>query len=441
MPRSLPRIPPDRDLSIDFARALCLPIVVLLHATQMGIGGSPLVAFNALDGWQPLAWGTWVGMIMPTFFICGGFAGITTWRRLAHQGETVAHYVRTRTLRLARPVVTVMVAVLVVLGAMALCGVDDELLRTFAVRLAEPLWFIAVYIACTAFVPLMAWLHRRAAWATYLGLAGLAVATDLVARYAGIPIGPLNWLLVWIFAQQLGFGVRDGWYARRPTWLLLVLAAAAYGLMCVAVFAMGYSNDMLDNLNPPTVLILLLSLAQVYLFTLLQPVIRRLMRVRPVLLVVGALGMFGMVIYLWHTVAMAVVLAAQLALGLPFPEPLTTAWWWTRIPWILAIGVVIAVCCTFVPWLERRWPVPSTRRMPLGFAIAWSILAMVGVGWVLTQGYLPWWNGVLGLVTLALAVVALTAGGPARAVDRDRAVPEQPAERSPTTALEPRDDA
>ncbi len=34
MARAVPRIPPDRDLSIDFVRAICLPVVVLLHALQ-----------------------------------------------------------------------------------------------------------------------------------------------------------------------------------------------------------------------------------------------------------------------------------------------------------------------------------------------------------------------------------------------------------------------
>ena len=100
-------------------------------------------------------------------------------------------------------------------------------------------------------------------------------------RFAGIPLLPLNWLLVWLFVQQLGFGVRDGWYAKRPRWLLVALAVAAYALLVVAVFGLGYSNDMLDNLNPPTSTIILLALAQCYLFTLLQPAIRALMRRRP----------------------------------------------------------------------------------------------------------------------------------------------------------------
>nr|WP_255537040.1 acyltransferase [Leucobacter sp. L43] len=409
----MPRIPPDRDLSIDAVRALCLPIVVLLHALQMGISGDPLRAQNALADWQPLVWITWVGMIMPTFFIAGGFAGITTWRRLRGRGGTPGDYLRIRALRLARPVLSAMLAVLVALGAMRLCGADPDFLRSFAFRLAEPLWFIAVYAICTAFVPVMARLHRLAAWPTYFGLAGAAVSVDLLSRFADLPIAPLNWVLVWLFVQQLGFGVRDGWYAKRPRWLLVALAVAAYALMAVAVWGLGYSPDMLDNLNPPTVLLLLLGLAQVYLFTLLQPAIRRVVRRPRVLIVAGMLGAFGMTIYLWHVVAMAIVVGAQMALGLPFPEPLTPVWWVTRIPWILAIAGVLAVLCPAVSSLESRWPRERERDMPAWAALTATGLLVGSVGWVLTQGYLT--GGTAGaIVALAAAIAWLTAGGPAR---------------------------
>ncbi|WP_353113651.1 acyltransferase [Microbacterium sp.] len=417
MSRQLPRIPADRDLSIDFVRAICLPLVVLLHALQMGIAGDPPRAFNALLHWSPLVWITWIGMIMPTFFIAGGFAGITTWRRLRQRGETPGQYIRIRALRLARPVLLAMLGVLVVLGVMALCGADREFLRTFAFRLAEPLWFIAVYAICTSFVPLTAWLHRRAPWPTYLGLAGCAVAVDLLDRYARVPIGALNWLFVWLFVQQLGFGVRDQWYSRRPRWLLALLAIAAYALMLFAVFVMGYDPDMLVNLNPPTVLLLLLGLAQVYLFTLLQPAIRAMMKRRGILVVIGALGMFGMVIYLWHTVAMAVVVGAQLAFGLPFPPVLSPEWWWTRIPWLLAIAAVVAVFCAIVPRVERRWPAERDRAMPLWAAIVATALVVVSVGWVLTQGYLAPGTA-LAVLLLAAAIAWLTAGGPSRPDER-----------------------
>jgi peptidoglycan/LPS O-acetylase OafA/YrhL len=409
--RAVPRIPPDRDLSIDFVRAICLPVVVLLHALQMGIAGDPLRAFNALAEWRPLTAITWVGMIMPTFFIAGGFAGITTWRRVHGAGGTAAEYIRARMLRLARPVLFAMLGVLAAMGILALCGADPEFLRTFAFRLAEPLWFIAVYAICTSFVPLMAALHRRAAWATYFTLAGLAVAVDLVDRSLHVPVGALNWLFVWLFVQQLGFGVRDQWYSRRPRWLLLVLALVAYALTAVAVLGMGYDPDMIANLNPPTVLLLLLGLAQVYLFTLLQPAIRAAMRQRPVLVGIGALGVFGMVVYLWHTVAMAVVVGAQLALGLPFPPVLTTTWWITRIPWVLAIVAVLAVLCLIVPRIERLWPAERTRRMPLWAALACAVALVASVGWVLTQGYLTPGTGA-AVVLLAAAIAWLTTGGP-----------------------------
>lgn len=409
--RSPLRIPPDRDLSIDFVRAICLPVVVVLHALQMGIDGDPPLAFNALAEWRPLAAITWVGMIMPTFFIAGGFAGITTWRRLRQRGGTAGEYIRVRALRLARPVLLAMAGVLLVLGAMALCGVDDEFLHSFAFRLAEPLWFIAVYAICTSFVPLMAWLHRRAAWPTYLGLAALVVTVDLAVRFGDAPVGALNWLFVWLFVQQLGFGVRDQWYSRRPRWLLALLAALAYGLMAVAVLALGYDPDMIANLNPPTVVLLLLGLAQVYLFTLLQPAIRALMRRRAALLAVGTLGVYGMTIYLWHTVAMAVVVGIQLAIGLPFPPVLTPTWWVTRVPWLIAIVSVIAILCALVPRIERRLPRERMRAMPL-WASATATLALVGsVGWVLARGYLN--AGTVAAVgLLLLAIIWLTNGGP-----------------------------
>lgn len=408
--RAQVRIPEDRDLSIDFARALCLPVVVLLHALQMGIGGEPLRAFNALDGFDPLAWATWPLMIMPVFFICGGFASITQWRRLRGHGETVAHYIRVRAVRLVQPVVSVTAAVGLVLALMLVFGVDAGFVESFAFRLAEPLWFIPVYLICTALVPAMSWLHRHAPWPSYLGLAGAALAVDVLSRSLGLPLSALNWVFVWLFAQQLGFGLRDGWFARRSPWLLGAISVAAYGFIGLLVAAFGYSHDLLDNLNPPSVAILALALGQVCVFALLQPAIRRLVDRRAVLGVVFVFGVYGMVIYLWHTFAMAVATAAQLALGLPFPPVLSPAWWATRPAWVIA--VVVAACCAVVPKLERRWPKPVDRRTPLAAVVVWTAVAVVGVGVFLTMGYVPWQHGTTAWLLVTVAVIVLIVGGP-----------------------------
>lgn len=406
------RIPEDRDLSIDFARAFCLPVVVLLHALQLGIGGDPLRAFNALDGFEPLAWATWPLMIMPVFFICGGFASITQWRRLRGHGETGAHYLRVRAVRLAQPVVSVTAAVGIVLGGMLAAGVDFGFVQSFAVRLAEPLWFIPVYLICTAMVPAMSWLHRHAPWPTYLGLAAGAVLVDVLSRGLGLPIGALNWLFVWLFAQQLGFGLRDGWFAKRSRLAVAGIAVFAYGFIGVLVAGFGYSHDLLDNLNPPSLAILALALGQVSLFALLQPSIRRLVELRPVLAAVFVFGVYGMVVYLWHTFAMAVVTAAQLVVGLPFPPVLSPAWWATRPLWILAIALVVAGCCLVVPKLEAHWPQPVERRTPLAAVVSWTVCAIAGVGVFLTLGYVPWSHGLLAWALVVGAVIALIVGGP-----------------------------
>ncbi|QDZ14944.1 acyltransferase [Humibacter ginsenosidimutans] len=409
-------VPQDRDLSIDFARAFCLPIVVLLHAMQMGIGGDPLRAFNALQGFQPLAWATWPLMIMPVFFICGGFASITQWRRLRRRGETVAHYVRVRAVRLAKPVVLLTACVALVLAGMTMAGMDASFVQSFAIRLAQPLWFIPVYLICTALVPLMSRLHSRAPYPTYLVLAAGAVLVDVLARGAHVPVGALNWLFVWLFAQQLGFGLRDGWFERRSRWTLAAIAAASYGFIAVLVVVFGYSHDMLDNLNPPTLAILGLSLGQACLFALLQPAIRRAMTRRAVLGAVVVLGVYGMVIYLWHTFAMAVVVSLQLVLGLRYPPVLSPAWWATRPLWILAIAAIVALCCLVVPRVERLWPAPSVRRTPLGAVIVWLAFAVAGVAVFLLFGYVPFGYTAAGWAMVTVAVIALLIGGPGVAI-------------------------
>lgn len=405
------RVPAGRDLSVDFARALCLPVVVLLHALQLGVGGEPVSAFNALADFRPLAWATWPLMIMPVFFFCGGFAALGQWRRMRGEGATASTYVRSRTLRLAQPVVLVMPGVGAVLAIMAVGGVDGTFLEQLAHRLAEPLWFIAVYIGVSAVVPSMAALHDRAPLRTLTALAAGAAVIDLLSRAGGLPVAALNWGFVWLFAQQLGFLLRDGWFERATRWLLVGFAAASYAAMGMLVGFAGYSFDMLTNLNPPTLCILLLSLGQVSLFALLQPSIRRAMAVPLVVKVVFVLGVFGMVIYLWHTVAMAAVVGIQLALGLPFPPVLSPSWWATRPVWILAIAAFVAVACLLVPRLEKRWPSASKRPLPLVLSAFWAAVAMVGVGVVLLGGYLPAAIGLIGWALVTVAVAALLAGG------------------------------
>lgn len=406
-PRTEPKAPGGRDLSIDFVRAICLPIVVVLHALQMGIAGDPLTTFNALEDFPPLATVTWIGMIMPMFFIAGGFAGLITWRRVRDKAGSASDYIRTRTLRLLRPTLFAVATTGALLAVFAIFGADPEFLAGFAHRLAEPLWFIVVYMMLTAAVPAMAWLYERMPWLTFAGLFAGAVVVDVVVRLTGWPIGYLNWAFIWLCVQSLGFLVLDGWLAKRSIWWHLSVIGASYLAIGALVGFAGYSGDMLGNLNPPTLVILLLGFAQASILTLLQPAFRRVMQVRWVLVVIGSLGIFGFVIYLWHTFAMGVVVGVQQALGLPFPEPLTTSWWVTRIPWVLAIAAVVALCCALVPRIEARmWREPA-GEIPQWVAWLMTALGSFGVGFVLLFGYVPLWQTLVGLALITLAVTVL----------------------------------
>ena len=231
---------------------------------------------------------------------------------------------------------------------------------------------------------------------------------DVVVRLTGWPIGYLNWAFIWLCVQSLGFLVLDGWLAQRSVWWHLGVIAVSYlGIGALVRFA-GYSGDMLGNLNPPTLVILLLGFAQASILTLLQPVFRRVMRIRWVLVTIGALGIFGFVIYLWHTFAMGVVVGVQQALGLPFPEPLTQDWWLTRIPWVLAVAAVVALSCVVVPRVEQRvWREPS-GDIPQWVAWSMTLVGSLGVGVVLLFGYVPLWHTLVGLALITASVVVLS---------------------------------
>ena len=108
-------------------------------------------------------------------------------------------------------------------------------------------------------VPVFARLYERSPGRTLALLAVAAVAVDAARVATGIAeIGLLNLVFVWGFVQQLGFGFKDGWFRRRTFPQLVALASLSYLLIWAGVSAGWYSPDMLTNLNPPTVPLMLL---------------------------------------------------------------------------------------------------------------------------------------------------------------------------------------
>src|SRR5699024_677791 len=187
-----------RSSAIDIVRALCVLVVVTLHALMVGVertadGG--LVTRVALAGTEWFAPASWFIQVMPLFFIVGGFASARSWRLMCARGRSSgssgpsgsagsagssAEFVRPRVKRLALPAAAMIAVVGIVLGGAHGLGADPLLLAEARSRIAQPLWFLAVYIGVTALVPVMMRLHE---WrpAVTLGLLGLGVvAVDAV---------------------------------------------------------------------------------------------------------------------------------------------------------------------------------------------------------------------------------------------------------------------
>lgn len=347
-----------RDLTLDIARVFCVLLVVVIHLLMVGVGIGPdgeLIVSRPLENQAWFHAVTWVGQIMPLFFVVGGFASLTAWRSMVRRGGTASDYVRNRVLRLAQPALPLFLFYVVVIGGARLLGVDGNLLDTVIVGAGLPLWFLAAYTLCQAFVPIMAGWHARAPRATLVILLAGAVVVDIARFATGISeLGLANLFFVWIFVQQVGFWYADGWFAARRWWQLLLIAAACYLVLLPMTLAGPWFVDMLAALNPPTVPLVLLGVAQACILRLIRPALARLMNTHAARAVVFLVGTRLMTIYLWHLPLIIALSGIALLIPGASPEPASAVWWYTR-----PIAYVIVLLALFgLSFLVARWEAP-----------------------------------------------------------------------------------
>ncbi|GAA2231255.1 acyltransferase [Herbiconiux moechotypicola] len=366
-----------RDLTLDLARVFCVLLVVLIHLLMVGVGFGPdgqVAVSRPLEEQWWFAPVTWAGQIMPLFFVVGGFASITAWRSLVRRGGSGADYVRTRVLRLAQPALPLFVFYAVVIGGARLIGIDPQLVDLAAVGAASPLWFLAAYTLCQALVPLMVRWHGRAPRSTLVVLLAGAVVVDALRYSTGIDaIGLANLFFVWLLVQQLGFFYADGWFARRRWWVLLLIAAGAY-LTLVPLTVLGpYSDDMLTNLNPPTLPLVALAIAQACILKLMRPALARLMATHAARAVVFLVGSRLMTIYLWHLPVILVLSGVALLIPFASPAPASAAWWWTRpVMFVLVMAALFGLSFLVGRWEAPRevGPTPPTAVVAVATVLA-----------------------------------------------------------------------
>ncbi len=402
-----------RNLAVDLVRASCLIVVVGLHAMMVGVTVEKdgLEITNALSGNPIFAWTTWAVQVMPLFFLLGGFSSLTHWRRMRDRGATAGDYIRGRVLRLARPALLPIALVAATLATLTLVGTSPTTLAEVGFRIGQPLWFLAVYLGCSGLVPLMTWLHEAAPRITLVSLFAAAVAVDVLTAVLLQPsLGALNFLFVWLFIQQLGFWYADGRLARHPRWLMLAMGAAGYGALVVLTTGVGYSRDMYDNLNSPTLCILALGVAQLGLLAWAQPWLTRVASLSIVGSMTRAINRNSMTIYLWHVPVLVIVALSMIFARMPMPDPLTQLWWETRPFYLLAIALLLGPVVLLVERYDR-WRTPlGSQTSSLRLAAASVVLAVAGVAVILILGFAP----VFAALSLALLLLSLRLSRPRR---------------------------
>ena len=376
-----------------------------MHALMAGVTVStagPSVT-NALAGHPIFAWATWWLQIMPLFFMLGGFSSITQWRRMRAEGATAADYIRLRVNRLARPAILPVALVVVTLAILALSGVSASTLQQVGFWMGLPLWFLAVYIGCCAFIPVMTRLHERAPRTTLATLLAAAVLVDVLSITLELPaLRALNFLFVWLFIQQIGFWMADGWFARRSRVALFAGLVLAYGLL-FSLTNLGYSRDMYENLNPPSICILVLGVGQAFLVSVLRPWLDRIASQR-VMSFANVINANSMTIYLWHVPVVVLIAAGMIWIKMAMPDPLSAAWWESRPLFLVAVVVAMIPLVFLLARWERMHAKFAQRSTPPVIAVCKVIFGVSGVAAILLLNNVLLLGWAIGLGLLLLAV-------------------------------------
>jgi fucose 4-O-acetylase-like acetyltransferase len=367
-----------RDLAIDLARFVCLALVVVGHCMMTSPVLHPdgtVTTENTLgeqDWFEPVIW---VFMVMPLFFVAGGITGIQSWRRMQARGGSGLEFIQSRLLRLVRPAAALLAVMFVGLWGALLAGVDPQVVQLLASGAGMPLWFLAAYLAAQLNIPLLVQLHGRAPWLTLLGLVALVVTVDCF-RGAFPTLAYINMVFVWCAVQQLGFFMADGLLDRWRGSQLLGLIAACNLVMVVLVVLGLYRDNMLVNLNPPNLSLVLLGVSQAAVLQLTRPLLNALAAVRWIRAVVAVAGRHAMTVYLWHLPLLAAMTGLLLLTDIPKPASGTAEWWWSRP--LVFLGVVLLLLPAVLLFGRLEEP-PTPAMHSRGRASAAVVTAVVVV--------------------------------------------------------------
>jgi hypothetical protein len=356
--------PPTRDRVVDLLRASSVCVVVLWHwalSITHWRGDGSLTMPNPI-GDVPGKWAlTWVLQVMPVFFFVGGYANLAGWQAVTRDGSGAAVFLRTRMRRLLLPL----------LPLLAVWGIFDLVVQAtgrrsvldWGIVVFVPLWFLGVYAAVVAAVPVTARLHAAWGWRVPAVLAAGVLAADVVRlglEWGGPVPGLVGSACVWLYCHQIGYFWRDGTLVAGGRRLAATLAVAGFAAL-VALTCFGpYSVSMVavqgestSNMFPTSAPIAALATFQLGLVMLARPWLDAWLRGRrPWRAVVAANGV-TMPVFAWHMTALVAFLWLYEQAGFTLASEPTATWWLTRPVWIIGPGVLLAVVVAVVARVSR----------------------------------------------------------------------------------------
>lgn len=386
--------PSRRERYVDLLRALAITLVVLGHwlTTVVVYGRSgQLTGYDALP---ELRWAyplTWVFQVIPVFFLVGGFANAASLTTHRARGGIATEWLLGRSARLIRPTTILLVTLAVGSLLARLVGTDPAEIRTAVSFATIPLWFLSAYVAVVALTPIMYPLHRRFGFVVPLVLVALVAAGDLGRLFGPGPLSGANFLFGWLVIHQIGFAWYDSYATtaaesdgakadpgigrggllahRLPLGWPVAVALLIVGLVALLLLTvlgpypvtmLMVPGERLDNSSPPSLALLALATLQLGIILLLRgPAERWLRRRGPWRAVIG-MNAVVLTIFLWHLSAVLLLVGALNAVHwLPAPPLGTASWWAWRLPWLLALAVVLLVLVAIFGPIEVR---TSRRR-------------------------------------------------------------------------------
>lgn len=400
----------NRDPAIDLVRFICLALVAVGHSMMVSPVLHPdgtVTTENTLGDQRWFEPVIWIFMVMPLFFVTGGITGLQSWRRLKACGGTAAQFVRARLLRLVRPATALLATMVAGLSVAGVLGVDQQVIQLIAAGAAMPLWFLAAYLAAQLNIPVLAALHARAPWLTFGLLAGLVVVVDCL-RGALPDLANANLVFVWCAVQQLGFLAADGCFSRLSRSGLLGVAMAAHLLLGLVTGLGLYRGNMLVNLNPPNLTLVILGVAQLAVMELARPFLVQLAEVGWISRLLALAGARSLTVYLWHLPLLAGMSGLLLLAPIPKPGSGTAAWWWSRPLVVLSLVLLLLPVVAAFGHLEERTTAMHAFRCRPALAGAGVVVVFIPVADAALNGLSL---GLLAAGAVCFFVATLLLGG------------------------------